>query len=190
MGTLVNDKECSVCLTEILGNYTDDGQKPKSLPCKHTFHTACIDLWIQTKPNAAGACPECRKDENGNTHEAPPQPSEDLLQPDTSTPYSHVLSVVMTYTNAAPHPTTNAEPRTRRCQCPRDCCCLCGFGITAAFQWFLASYLRSFLAFIGLAVFLFTTRCVVSCQPTPAETTTLIVLILLMIPLPSYKCCF
>merc|ERR1711964_599225 len=60
MGTLVNDKECSVCLTEILGNYTDDGQKPKSLPCKHTFHTACVDQWIRTKPSAAGACPECR----------------------------------------------------------------------------------------------------------------------------------
>merc|ERR1711964_452762 len=68
------DNECSICLDEILEDSTDDGQKPKSLPCKHTFHANCIAKWIEAKPNVAGACPKCRKDENGNTHAAPAAP--------------------------------------------------------------------------------------------------------------------
>ena len=46
----MHDKVCSVCLCE-LNNDT------QSLPCKHVFHTACIDQW---KSRGNTTCPYCR----------------------------------------------------------------------------------------------------------------------------------
>ncbi|CAL4982463.1 unnamed protein product [Urochloa decumbens] len=47
------DGTCSVCL----GDLVDDGEALKMLmPCKHCFHTACVDQWL--RKNAT--CPICR----------------------------------------------------------------------------------------------------------------------------------
>jgi hypothetical protein len=42
---------CSICLAE----YEQD-QQLRILPCKHEFHTTCIDPWLGNKPS----CPLCR----------------------------------------------------------------------------------------------------------------------------------
>lgn len=44
-------RECSVCLAEF-----DVGAKAKEMPCKHVYHTACIDKWL----GICGFCPLCR----------------------------------------------------------------------------------------------------------------------------------
>jgi hypothetical protein len=43
--------ECSICYT----NYVDDGNI-RELPCKHYYHSKCIDEWFSTK----NTCPICR----------------------------------------------------------------------------------------------------------------------------------
>ncbi|AYV77804.1 MAG: E3 ubiquitin-protein ligase ATL41-like [Edafosvirus sp.] len=45
-----SELQCSICFTDLKTKVT------KSLPCKHTFHTECIDTWTTTKPT----CPLCR----------------------------------------------------------------------------------------------------------------------------------
>ncbi|KAK4757457.1 hypothetical protein SAY87_018758 [Trapa incisa] len=44
--------DCSICLDNFL-----KGDKLICLPCKHTFHTHCLDPWVRT----CGDCPYCRK---------------------------------------------------------------------------------------------------------------------------------
>ena len=44
---------CSICLDEIKNEYA------KELPCKHLFHTHCIDNWLL---NEKVTCPMCRID--------------------------------------------------------------------------------------------------------------------------------
>jgi len=46
------DGICYVCL----GEYLDDSLS--KLPCSHTFHTACIDIWILKQTTT---CPQCRR---------------------------------------------------------------------------------------------------------------------------------
>jgi len=54
-GSLLNVKKenplCSICLTDITIN-------KKELSCKHKYHKACIDKWLENKTT----CPICRKD--------------------------------------------------------------------------------------------------------------------------------
>lgn len=52
--TSSDDKDhstCMVCLAEY-----DDGDELRTLPCFHTFHSSCIDMWLKRK----GECPVCR----------------------------------------------------------------------------------------------------------------------------------
>lgn len=44
---------CSVCMCEF-----EDGEIARLLPCKHVYHAACVDRWLQSK----GRCPMCRAD--------------------------------------------------------------------------------------------------------------------------------
>ncbi|XP_004502459.1 uncharacterized protein [Cicer arietinum] len=44
--------ECSVCLSEF-----EEGEKVRSLKCKHTFHKDCLDKWLQ---DYLATCPLCR----------------------------------------------------------------------------------------------------------------------------------
>ena len=48
-------KTCSICLNELDKNI-------RCLPCFHTFHTECINKWLdnQTNSNKRCTCPECR----------------------------------------------------------------------------------------------------------------------------------
>ncbi|KAJ0987758.1 hypothetical protein J5N97_006114 [Dioscorea zingiberensis] len=44
--------ECPVCLSTFI-----DGEELRQLPqCKHSFHLACIDMWLNSHSN----CPVCR----------------------------------------------------------------------------------------------------------------------------------
>jgi len=42
---------CNICLSEF-----DEGEKIRTLPCFHSFHTNCIDNWLNRKAE----CPVCR----------------------------------------------------------------------------------------------------------------------------------
>jgi hypothetical protein len=41
---------CTVCLNDF-----EENEEVKQLPCKHYFHTECIEKWLQQKD----ACPLC-----------------------------------------------------------------------------------------------------------------------------------
>lgn len=52
MGKGSNGRECSICLSEF-----EEGDELRTLPqCMHSFHVACIDMWLYSHPN----CPMCR----------------------------------------------------------------------------------------------------------------------------------
>lgn len=48
---------CSICLNEL--NSSSD---IFCLPCSHSFHTECINKWLETQANSNSVCtcPECR----------------------------------------------------------------------------------------------------------------------------------
>lgn len=47
-----NGRECPICLSEF-----EEGDELRILPqCMHSFHVACIDMWLYLHPN----CPMCR----------------------------------------------------------------------------------------------------------------------------------
>ncbi|KAE8735822.1 putative Ribosomal protein L34e superfamily protein [Hibiscus syriacus] len=43
--------ECSICLDEFQADEED-----REMPCKHVFHSGCIEKWLQIH----GSCPVCR----------------------------------------------------------------------------------------------------------------------------------
>ncbi|KAL5742801.1 hypothetical protein ACOSP7_029533 [Xanthoceras sorbifolium] len=64
-----NEGTCSVCLCEF-----KEGDQIRVLPeCLHSFHVACIDMWLSSHTN----CPICRAEAT------PPQQHSVLSLPDT-----------------------------------------------------------------------------------------------------------
>ncbi|KAJ9160098.1 hypothetical protein P3X46_025532 [Hevea brasiliensis] len=55
MGLGGDDEEtCAICLSEF-----EEGEELRTLPeCKHSYHMACIDMWLYSHSN----CPVCRTD--------------------------------------------------------------------------------------------------------------------------------
>nr|XP_053649022.1 E3 ubiquitin-protein ligase TRIM31-like [Cherax quadricarinatus] len=58
-----NPEECIVCLT----NYDDDLQRPRTVPCGHTFCSQCIETTITTDNNQYFTCPSCRTKHSATT---------------------------------------------------------------------------------------------------------------------------
>eukprot|EP01017_Pseudomicrothorax_dubius_P034856 TRINITY_DN4822_c0_g1_i2.p1 TRINITY_DN4822_c0_g1~~TRINITY_DN4822_c0_g1_i2.p1 ORF type:complete len:157 (+),score=25.50 TRINITY_DN4822_c0_g1_i2:33-503(+) len=48
----IPNQECAVCLLTY-----SEGQIVRNLPCRHFYHQACIDQWLEHK----GSCPVCRE---------------------------------------------------------------------------------------------------------------------------------
>ncbi len=53
------EEKCSICITEL-----EDGEKIRRLPCKHIFHTSCVDTWLVQNSH----CPICKLDVNEVLH--------------------------------------------------------------------------------------------------------------------------
>ena len=49
--SLKEDEHCAVCLEGY-----ERGGEAREMPCKHKFHSSCIELWLKVK----GSCPICR----------------------------------------------------------------------------------------------------------------------------------
>ena len=62
--SIYNNYDCSICISEI--SIIDYNKKRNTiiLDCKHTFHTKCINKWIETNISNGNnlSCPLCRKD--------------------------------------------------------------------------------------------------------------------------------
>ncbi|KAK4716076.1 hypothetical protein R3W88_014414 [Solanum pinnatisectum] len=44
-------EKCSICMSRYL-----PGSKAYNMPCKHSFHSGCIETWLLKTPS----CPICR----------------------------------------------------------------------------------------------------------------------------------
>ena len=66
----MNPNECSICYESLINNTI-------TLPCNHTFHNTCMNLWTQINTNT---CPYCRH--NLNPHRVPKILFDELIQPD------------------------------------------------------------------------------------------------------------
>eukprot|EP01147_Barroeca_monosierra_P000579 gene579-3896_t len=58
-------EQCAVCLQPF-----EVGQQARRLPCTHTFHSECIDAWLETAPT----CPTCRTNISNQLDELSLQP--------------------------------------------------------------------------------------------------------------------
>ncbi|KAJ8766678.1 hypothetical protein K2173_004502 [Erythroxylum novogranatense] len=66
------DNECAICLSAF-----EDGEEVRQLPrCKHSFHAACIDMWLYSHSD----CPICRA-YVGPSSQCHQQPVADSLPP-------------------------------------------------------------------------------------------------------------
>lgn len=64
-GAALDEPECSICLSQV-----ENEDEVRKLPqCGHTFHRACIDLWLLRQ----NACPLCK----GNALQCKIEPGED-----------------------------------------------------------------------------------------------------------------
>ncbi len=54
---------CVVCLEQFyyLDDEMTDDKITQIVECQHTFHTTCIQQWIQAKKSVGCGCPVCRK---------------------------------------------------------------------------------------------------------------------------------
>uniref|UniRef100_A0A6C0HW70 RING-type domain-containing protein n=1 Tax=viral metagenome TaxID=1070528 RepID=A0A6C0HW70_9ZZZZ len=66
----MNPNECSICYEPLINNTI-------ILPCNHTFHNQCMNLWTQTNTNT---CPYCRH--NLNPHQVPKILFDELIHSD------------------------------------------------------------------------------------------------------------
>ncbi|KAF2432819.1 hypothetical protein EJ08DRAFT_658813 [Tothia fuscella] len=64
-----NSLGCSICTEDF-----ERGQDVRVLPCKHSFHPACIDPWLL---NVSGTCPLCRIDLRPDAAQNPESPTTD-----------------------------------------------------------------------------------------------------------------
>ena len=55
--------QCSICHETV-----QIGDDVRKLPCDHTFHQSCIDVWVLQH----ATCPNCRRALLGGSEEAPP----------------------------------------------------------------------------------------------------------------------
>lgn len=46
------------CVTPVLQEDYEDGEKVRVLPCCHRFHMQCVDQWLSNRR----ACPVCKHD--------------------------------------------------------------------------------------------------------------------------------
>jgi len=47
-----DSESCSICMADY-----EDGEELRVLPCRHEFHSSCVDVWLRQNPT----CPLCRK---------------------------------------------------------------------------------------------------------------------------------
>jgi len=49
------DKDCSICFEDM-----DSEDSMYLQPCRHRFHKACINQWLESPGGAGSTCPMCR----------------------------------------------------------------------------------------------------------------------------------
>jgi hypothetical protein len=56
--SLIHGTQCPICLKEFVASNQNDhvSKTAISLPCKHSYHTDCIKLWLEQ----TSSCPSCR----------------------------------------------------------------------------------------------------------------------------------
>ncbi|KAH0749249.1 hypothetical protein KY290_028481 [Solanum tuberosum] len=73
--SVVEDNSTSVTCAICLEDYTV-GDKLRILPCRHKFHTMCVDAWLTSWRTF---CPVCKRDARTSTGEPPASESTPLL---------------------------------------------------------------------------------------------------------------
>ncbi|XP_077241421.1 receptor homology region, transmembrane domain- and RING domain-containing protein 2-like [Tasmannia lanceolata] len=75
-------RTCSICLEDY-----NVGEKLRVLPCRHKFHSICVDAWLTTWRTF---CPVCKRDARTSTGIPPASESTPLLSSGPASPSSSV----------------------------------------------------------------------------------------------------
>ncbi|KAL8159111.1 hypothetical protein V2J09_000648 [Rumex salicifolius] len=94
---------CAICLEDY-----NVGEKIRVLPCKHKFHTSCVDLWLTSWRTF---CPVCKKDARTSNGIPPACESTPLLSSASSSVASSPLSIQSSLRSSTSLQIASPQPR-------------------------------------------------------------------------------
>ena len=109
--------DCPICL----GAFTETDELASLMPCKHVFHTECIERWLLSRPHTpqrgGSSCPYCKSFLLTEDIEAAPAPAVEMVATAAAPAPAEVevvevAEVPTISTTAPPSPSPSPPPRS------------------------------------------------------------------------------